>query len=180
MESGDIAAVVILALRIGLGPLILRWPLAGGIAALLADTFDTVAYEYFGKGFIGDNYHRVDKGLDTWYYFFEALVLVRGRDNLVRATAALLFGWRFIGMIAFEVTANKLSLVLAPNIFEFFYLAELISRRLWPAAATSKKRLATLLLVTSIPKITQEYLMHYRFEGQTWNFIKENILPWAF
>lgn len=169
-----------IGVRLGSGPLILRWPLAGATAAFLADLFDTVVYEIFGKGFIGDNYHRVDKALDTWYLLFGAIVLCRSRDNLIRAAATILYGWRFAGFIAFEITGDKLSLVLAPNIFEFFYFLEIVSRRLRPAIGTSWKRLVILLSAASVPKIVHEYLMHYRFEGQTWNFIKDNLLPWAF
>jgi len=41
----------------------------------------------------------------------------------------------------------------------------------------TRKRLAVYLLVATVPKIVQEYIMHY-LEFPTWVFIKHNLFRW--
>ncbi len=68
---------------------------------------------------------------------------------------------------------------LAPNIFESFYLMVTGARKLSPRfRVNSRKRLVIVLLVVGVPKLVQEYLMHY-LQFPTWPYIKRNVLGWG-
>jgi hypothetical protein len=66
-------------------------------------------------------------------------------------------------------------------LFENFYIAYLVLRRVAPAFAITPLRLAGLLVLLLIPKLGQEYLLHYS-EAQPWDWIKRNVLrdAWQF
>src|SRR5829696_6633394 len=66
-------AVVIL-LRLAVPLLILRWPLIGGILAMLLDGADVIIVDLFGPGGMGPFYHAIDKYLDLYYLGLEAFV----------------------------------------------------------------------------------------------------------
>jgi hypothetical protein len=42
----------------------------------------------------------------------------------------------------------------------------------------SRKKLVIVLLVVGVPKLVQEYLMHY-LQFPTWPYIKRNVLGWG-
>jgi hypothetical protein len=169
-------AVILLRLVVPLT--ILRWPLAGGLIAMLLDALDVVLIEMFGGSF--DNYPALDKGLDTYYLALEVFVSLRW-EPLLRWTSVALFAYRTVGVIAFEVTQTRWLLLVFPNLFENFYIAYLVLRRVAPAFAITPLRLAGLLVLLLIPKLGQEYLLHYS-EAQPWDWIKRNVLrdAWQF
>jgi hypothetical protein len=47
-------AAIVIGLRLLVPLLIFRWPLIGGIAAMMADTLDVVLIELIGLGGFGD------------------------------------------------------------------------------------------------------------------------------
>ncbi|MCH8161414.1 MAG: hypothetical protein IIB88_05920, partial [Chloroflexi bacterium] len=89
--------LLIVVLRILLPLTILRWPLAGGIIALLADALDIVLASLVDLGGLWQ-YHNLDKFLDTYYLGLEAIVAQRW-TALPRWTATLLFGFALNGFI---------------------------------------------------------------------------------
>jgi hypothetical protein len=127
-----------------------------------------------------DNYAALDKALDTYYLSFELIVSLRW-EPLAKWTSVVLFAYRFLGFVLFEVTQARVFLVIFPNLFENFYLAYLIIRRFAPAWALTPPRLAALLALLLIPKLAQEYLLHYA-EAQPWDWIKTHVLrdTWRF
>lgn len=169
-------AVILLRLLVPLT--ILRWPLAGGLISMVLDALDVVLIEIFGGSF--DSYSALDKGLDTYYLALEVFVSLRW-EPLARWTSVSLFGYRAIGVLAFEVTQTRWLLLVFPNLFENFYIAYLVIRRFAPAFALTPLRLSALLILLLIPKLGQEYLLHYS-EAQPWDWIKRNVLrdAWQF
>ena len=80
--------------------------------------------------------------------------------------------------MSFEVTQVRQIMVLAPNIFENFYLLITGVKKLAPEFRTdTMRKLVIFLLIADVPKLIQEYLMHY-LEFPTWPYSKERIFRW--
>ena len=171
--------IIVVLVRLIVPVSIFRWPLAGGLAAMLVDALDVVLIEIVGQGGFS-HYAALDKGLDMYYLSFELLVSLRW-EPLARWTSAALFAYRAAGFVAFEATQARVFLLIFPNVFENFYLAYLAVRKVAPAWQLTPRRLAALLALVTIPKLGQEYLLHYA-EAQPWDWIKRNVLgdAWRF
>lgn len=177
MES----VIIVIIIRI-LAPLaILRWPFWGAILAIIADSADLLVFDLLGYDhlrFSPDLYHPFDKVMDTYYLSLEFLVALRWQNQLARRTAIVLFIWRFVGFALFEITQHRVFFFFAPNIFENFYLFWVVILKYFPDFKLhTKKQLAAILFVVSLPKVVQEYQMHY-LEFETWRFIKDRFLFW--
>ncbi len=112
--------LLIVLIRIIVPLTILRWPLAGGVLALLADALDIVLASLIDLGGLW-SYHSLDKYLDTYYLGLEAIVAQRWLA-LPRWTATLLFGYRLIGVVLLEPTNIRMLLFVFPALFENFFL----------------------------------------------------------
>jgi len=176
MSAGQ-AIVIAIRLIVPLG--IFRWPLAGGIAAMLVDALDVVIIELIGLGGFS-HYAALDKGLDLYYLSFEALVSLRW-EPLARWTSVGLFVYRAAGVAAYEATQVRAMLLVFPNVFENFYIVYLAIRREWASWQLTPARLAAILVLVTLPKLAQEYLLHYA-QTQPWDWIKRNVLRdvWRF
>ncbi|MFH1671519.1 MAG: hypothetical protein ABH889_01945 [Candidatus Portnoybacteria bacterium] len=173
------AALAVVLIRFLLPFTILRWPFWGAILAILGDISDVVLMDAFGWGwFEGRDYHTYDKLFDTYYLGFEVYMALKWQEVLARRTAVFLFSWRLLGIIAFEIFKIRQLVFLAPNIFENFYLLVVGLRKFFGFKVDRMKRLIILLLVAGIPKIAQEYIMHY-LEFPTWPFLKKNLFRWG-
>lgn len=176
----EIVGLIVLVLRLIVPLSIFRWPLGGMFLSILADAIDVMIFDKFGGGFWGDNYHAADKILDAYYLFFAFIAVHKWRDILARRTAKILFLWRIAGFAVFELTGFRPAFLLAPAIFENFYLARLVVLKFIPQFRFTPLRLALLLLATGLPKIAQEYVMHFRYPDQTWHFFRDNIFWWLY
>ena len=146
---------------------------------MLADALDVVLIEVIGlDGF--SHYAALDKGLDMYYLSFEAFVSLRW-EPLAKWTCIVLFAYRAIGFAAFEATQVRVFLLIFPNVFENFYIIYLVLKGLAPAYALTPPRLAALLLLALVPKLAQEYLLHFA-EAQPWDWTKRHVLrdAWPF
>ena len=152
--------LLIVVLRLILPLTILRWPLAGGILALVADALDIVLASLVDLGGLS-NYHQLDKYLDTYYLGLEAIVAQRWLA-LPRWTATLLFGYRLIGVVLFEATNIRLFLFVFPALFENFFLFYAVLLRFFPDYDLTPRRLAFWLAILLVPKMIQEYVLHYQ------------------
>jgi len=172
------AALAVVLIRLLLPLTILRWPFWGAILAILGDISDVVLMDAFGWGwFEGRDYHTYDKLFDTYYLGFEVYMALKWQEALARKTAIFLFSWRLLGVIAFEIFKIRQLVFLAPNIFENFYLLVVGLKKFFGFRVDNLKRLIILLLIAGIPKIVQEYIMHY-LEFPTWPFLKKNLFRW--
>ena len=174
-------AVIVIALRIVLPLTILRWPLAGGLLALVVDAIDVALVDAIA-GLLGQPpefgpiYAQLDKYLDTYYLALELLVSRRWQEVVPRRAAAVLFAWRLLGVILFEVTLSRPLLVVFPNLFENFYLYVLIVRRWFPRYMP--RTIAQTVIVNAIllvPKEVQEYVLHWE-QLHPWQWLRETIL----
>ena len=156
--TAETALIVVLRLVIPLA--ILRWPFAGGVLALLADMLDIVLASLIDLGGLW-NYHELDKYLDTYYLALEAVVAQRWVP-LERWTATLLFAYRLIGVVLFEATGTRVFLFFFPALFENFFLFNAGRLQFFPQYGLTPRRLAAWLVVLLVPKMVQEYVIHYQ------------------
>jgi len=117
--------LVVIALRLIVPLLILRRPLAGGIAAMLLDATDVIIVEFFGPGGMGPHYQNIDKGLDLYYLGLEAYVSLSWVERIPRLISLSLFGLRVVGVALFELSGWRSLLFLFPN-FENWFLFVLV------------------------------------------------------
>ena len=120
MTTGQL---VVIALRLIVPLLILRRPLAGGIAAMLLDATDVIIVEFFGPGGMGPHYQNIDKGLDLYYLGLEAYVSLSWVERIPRLISLSLFGIRVVGVVGvalFELSGRRSLLFLFPNFKNWF------------------------------------------------------------
>lgn|SRR3989344_2447471 len=172
---------LVILLRLIVPFAIFRYPLAGGIIAMLLDGADVILVELFapiigGQGYFGSNYHSLDKWMDVYYLTFLFLVSLRWKDMLARRTSIALFVFRMFGVALFELTGIRKILFFFPNLFENFVLFILFAKRFAPhVLPKTMKQLGSVLFLLYIPKFGQEYLLHFA-QAQPWQWFKQTFL----
>jgi hypothetical protein len=180
VATNDVIVLVFVIVSRTLAPVfILRWPFWGALVCIAADGVDTMFQDALGSTILTEHYHNIDKAFDTSYLAVEAWVAFRWIDPLARWAALVLFGLRLIAVLLYELfDIRGVLFYLGPNIFENFYLWVAGFLTIDPKYRIgSARNLVLILLVVGIPKLLQEYVMHY-MDSQTWHFVKRNILLW--
>lgn len=150
--------LVISAIRI-IGSLpVLRWPLAGGILAVLVDLSDLLLRDTLDLGGLPD-YQGLDKWLDQVYMGCFLLVALRWQ-GAERAVAVGLYLYRLVGFAVFEVSGDRGLLLLFPNVFELWFLAVAALHRFRPGFRWTAVRLALVLVVLTGLKELHEWALH--------------------
>ena len=149
--------LVIAVIRIAGSLPVLRWPLAGGVLAVLVDLSDLLLRDALDLGGVGD-YQSLDKWLDQVYMAAFLVVALRWGDP-ARSIAVALFAYRLVGFMFFELTGERLLLLVFPNVFELWFL---LVAAAGPArvADWSRARLAVMLLALTAVKEGQEWAIH--------------------
>jgi hypothetical protein len=101
-------------------------------------------------------------------------------DALAKKTVKVLFYWRLFGVVLFEATGARFLMLLAPNIFENFYIFWAVCERYFKNFRLTYKKLAVILLIVGLPKIAQEYVMHFKYPDRTWVFIRDTFFFWLY
>jgi hypothetical protein len=150
--------LVIGAIRI-LGSLpVLRWPLAGGLLAILVDLSDLLLRDTLDLGGIPD-YQAFDKWADQVYLGLFLVVALRW-SGVERSVAVGLYVFRLIGFVAFEMTGERALLLVFPNVFEPWFLVVAAIHRFRPAFAWRPATLAVVLVGLTAIKEVQEWALH--------------------
>ncbi len=149
--------LIIAAIRIAGSLPVLRWPLAGGLLAVLVDLSDLLLRDALDLGGIGD-YQTLDKWLDQVYMALFLVVALRWTGT-IRTVSVALYAFRLIGFVLFEVSGERGLLLLFPNVFEFWFLAvaALGPRRV---GGWSSARIGVLIAVLTLAKEVQEWALH--------------------
>jgi hypothetical protein len=174
-------ALIVIALRLVVPLTILRWPLAGGVLAMVVDALDVVLVDAVAQALgqppeFGPFYAQIDKWLDLYYLGLELVVVRRWPELLPRRAATGLFAWRLIGVILFEITAYRPLLVVFPNLFENLYLYVLVVRRWFPRLMPrSVAQTLLVLVILLIPKLVQEWVLHWE-ELHPWQWLRETFI----
>ena len=139
---------------------ILRWPLRGLIASVIADTLDVVIIAAIRSGMFED-YTGMDKLLDTYMLVFAVIVAWRWENRFARFAGIALFGYRVAGVVILQLTDARWVLFLFPSVFDFFYVYHLVTTRWFPALEVDGyRKLAYILLILTGMKLVQEFILH--------------------
>ena len=150
--------LVIGAIRI-LGSLpVLRWPLAGGILAILVDLSDLLLRDLLDLGGIPD-YQAFDKWMDQVYMAAFLVVALRWTGP-ERTIAVALYVYRLVGFAAFELTGQRDLLLLFPNVFELWFLLVAAIHRFRAGMTWRPVGIAAALLFLLAIKEFQEWALH--------------------
>jgi hypothetical protein len=149
--------VVIAAIRIAGSLPVLRWPLVGGLLAILVDLSDLLLQDLLDLGGVPD-YQGLDKWLDQVYLGCFLVVALRWAGP-ARTVAIALYAFRLVGFVAFELTHERALLLLFPNVFEFWFVA-VAALGAPRVAAWSRTRLAAVIVVLTALKEFQEWALH--------------------
>jgi hypothetical protein len=151
--------VVIGAVRV-LGSLgVLRWAFVGALIAILIDFSDLFLKNLLDLGGL-HNYQRFDKVADL-VYMGAFLWVSRRWEGPAKTWAATLFVYRLVGLVAFEATQARWLLLVFPNVFEFWFVANAGILH-WRPNRVLDRRFATVLVAALLPlKLFQEYALHY-------------------
>jgi len=174
-------SIIVIALRLVLPLTILRWPLAGGLLAMVVDAVDVVLVDAIATLLgqppeFGPFYAQIDKWLDLYYLGLEFIVVRRWPEMLPRRAATALFGWRLLGVIAFEISAYRPLLVVFPNLYENVYLYVLVVRRWFPSLMPrTVRQLLVVLAALAVPKAIQEWALHWE-QLHPWQWLRETFV----
>lgn len=172
------ALIIVILIRLAAPMAVLRWPFWGMLIAIAADASDVMIFDLLGWGGLPDrHYHQFDKIFDIYYLSFAAYIASKWEDRRLKWTALALFWWRAAGVLLFELTDVRQVILFAPSIFENFYLIVAGLAQFFGIRTLKKRGYIIVLLAAALPKIVQEYIMHF-LEFPTWNFIKTNIFRW--
>ncbi|TAK02005.1 MAG: hypothetical protein EPO36_03440 [Chloroflexota bacterium] len=150
--------LVIAVIRIAGSLPVLRWPLAGGILAVLIDLSDLLLRDALDLGGVPD-YQSLDKWLDQVYMACFLIVALRW-EGLERRVAIGLFAYRLVGFFLFELTHERSLLLLFPNVFEFWFLAVAALHRLRPGFSWTAARVGLALILLAGLKEAHEWALH--------------------
>jgi len=113
----------------------LRWPFAGGLFAIITDFSDLFLMNAIGGI---DDYQRLDKLCDL-AYMLVFLKVAFGWAGLERGVAVGLFAFRMIGEVVFELSGARWTLLVFPNVFEFWFIAVAALHHYRPGMALSRR-----------------------------------------
>ena len=151
--------VLVIAVFRVLGSLpVLRWPLAGGLLAIVVDLSDLLLRDTLDLGGVPD-YQSLDKWLDQVYMACFLVVALRW-NGLERGVAVGLYVLRLVGFLAFEATGERVILFLFPNVFEPWFLVVAAVHHFRPGFTWSRPVLGATMTVIVAVKEVQEWALH--------------------
>jgi len=151
--------LVIGAVRV-LGSLpVLRWAFVGALLAIAVDFSDLFLKNLLDLGGLKD-YQRFDKLADVAYMTCFLAVAWRW-SGVERAVALGLFAFRMAALVLFELTGARPVLLLFPNVFEFWFVLIAWMKHWRPAVQVSKGWAPRWVVILLVPKLGQEYVLHY-------------------
>ena len=150
--------LVIGAIRVFGSLPVLRWPLAGGILAILVDLSDLLLRDVLELGGIPD-YQAFDKWADQVYMAAFLAVALRWTGP-ERTIAVALYIFRLVGFVGFEATGQRDLLLLFPNVFEPWFLLVAAVHRFRPAMTWRPVGIVAALAILVALKEVQEWALH--------------------
>jgi hypothetical protein len=107
-------------------------------------------------------YQSVDKALDIYYLSIGYLSTLRNwTSHPALRIARFLFYYRLVGVALFELTDERLMLLLFPNTFEYFFIAYEVARtRYEPSRFSARFWLLVAAGLWIFVKLPQEYWIH--------------------
>lgn len=153
-----------------------RYPLPGILAALLLDGVDQTVFQQF-TGLPLAGYQGYDKALDIYYLAIAYISTHRNWTNFEAfQVSRFLFYWRLIGVALFEITQQRLLLLVFPNTFEYFFIFYEVFRLRWnPERLSWRHLIGAAAAIWIAIKLPQEYWIHIA-QLDTTDWIKTRLL----
>ena len=163
--------ILIAIIRIAGSLFTLKWAFFGSIFAVLVDLSDLFWQDYLDMGGIR-NYQALDKILDLFYMSIFLFVALRWK-NFLSKIAIFLFIFRLVGLLIFEITQERIFLLIFPNVFEFwFILVSGLKLFLKEKTVLKPKIIIGSLVFSAGLKIFHEWVLHgIKFFDQ-WGFFE--------
>lgn len=167
---------VIIAIVRVLGSLPVLWfPFPGAIIAVLTDLSDLFLMNLLDEGGVRD-YQEFDKWCDQVYMLTFLVVALRW-EGRARNIAVVLYAYRLVGFVVFEVTQERDVLIFFPNVFEYWFIfvagvkwfgreapealdPEVVPERGLFPFRYSTQQLMIVLPVLTAAKLAHEYMLH--------------------
>ena len=138
---------------------VLWWPFPGAIIAVLTDLSDLFLRSYIDAGGVHD-YQELDKWLDQVYMLTFLAVALRWQPA-PRNVAVVLYAYRLIGFVTFEVTGTREVLLFFPNLFELWFIFVAGVHFFKVDYPFTPRRIAYALVPLLALKLFQEYALHF-------------------
>ena len=144
--------ILIAIIRITGSLFTLKWAFIGSIFAVFIDLSDLFLQDFLDMGGIR-NYQAFDKILDVFYMS--------------------IFLFRLLGLLIFEITQDRIFLLLFPNIFEFWFVLVTGLKLFMKEKTILKPRIIIIsLFISGVLKIFHEWVLHgIKFFDQ-WGFFE--------
>lgn len=164
LSAPDTVLVVAVVLARLLIPLLIpRWPLFILVAFALDGIDNGLLAAFTDVDLSADGpYQSWDKALDIYYQSIAYLAAMRNwTSRPAFRIATFLFFYRLVGVVAFELTGERVLLLVFPNTFEFFFIAyELIRLRREPTRWGLRFWLLVAAGLWVFVKLPQEWWIH--------------------
>ena len=159
---------------------VLRWPLAGGLLAILVDLSDLLLRDTLDLGGVPD-YQAFDKWMDQVYLGLFLIVALRW-SGIERGVAVALYLFRLVGFAAFEPTGQRELLLVFPNVFEPWFLGVAAVHHWRPGFAWRPAAIVATLAALTAVKEVQEWALHGArlFDGISSLEFLDQVRRWLF
>lgn len=177
MGTDELVFVLVVGSRLFVPLLVFRFPLPAVLAALVIDAADQTIFQELTE-FDLANYQSYDKALDIYYLSLAYLSTLRNWAHPFHATvASVLWYYRLVGVLVFELTQERWLLLVFPNTFEYVFICYEAFRVAWnPTTRISRRGVIGLTAVIWVfVKLPQEWWIHVAQNDFT-DFVKEDIL----
>ncbi len=176
MSTDLLVFVVVVGLRLLVPLAVFRYPLPAIVVAMLVDGVDQTAFELLTDLDL-TNYQSYDKALDVYYLSLAYISTLRNWSNLFAfSVGKVLWYYRLIGIVVFELSAARWVLFVFPNTFEYFFIWYEVVRTRWnPLRLTSAGIIVAAAAIWVFIKLPQEYWIHIAKMDVT-DFFRESIL----
>lgn len=172
----EIFIVALIMVSRALLPLVIpRYPLPAIIACLVLDGVDQTIMQTTTSIDLSF-YQQYDKAFDIYYLAIAYLSTLRNWTNQsATQIARVLFYYRIVGVMLFELTEWRGILFLFPNIFEYFFIAYEVIRSKWDVRKVGLRFwLSLAFIIWAVVKVPQEYILHIaQIDSTEW--LNENI-----
>jgi hypothetical protein len=181
----ELVLLLILGARLGVPLLIPVFPLPAIVVCLVVDAADQTILDNHTDLPL-DGYQGYDKALDIHYLSIAYLSTIRNwLDGFAQRTAAFLWYFRLVGVVAFELADARWLLLVFPNTFEYVFIAYEAVRLRWdPTRLGHRQVVALTAFVWIVIKLPQEWWIHVAQNDVT-DTLKADVLgvpldaPWS-
>lgn len=141
--------------------LIPRFPLPAIIASLVLDAVDQTIFDTFTTREL-ENYQSYDKALDVYYLTIAYISTLRNWPaGPAFEVSRMLWYYRLVGVLLFELTGLRAILLIFPNTFEYYFIfVELVRQRWNLSRLTWGPAIGAAAGIWVGIKLPQEYWIH--------------------